>query len=86
MAEEKRDLEKVTSRPSIVQGSLHHVPSATEKQIRDIGAELYQEIDQYDPAELEAERAIVRRKLDWVIMPIVCLSILQLHDVPTVMR
>lgn len=38
----------------------------------DIGAQLYEEVQQYDPAELEAESDQVRRLIDWNIMPIVC--------------
>lgn len=44
---------------------------AAEKQMRDIGAELYLEVRQYSREELEAERKIVLRKIDWVIMPMV---------------
>lgn len=43
-----------------------------EKQMRDIGADLYLEVRQYSREELEAERKIVLRKIDWVIMPMVC--------------
>lgn len=49
---------------------------ATEKQMRDIGADLYLEVRQYTREELDAERKIVLRKIDWVIMPMVAL----LHD------
>ena len=44
---------------------------AAEKQMRDIGADLYLEVQQYTKEELDAERKIVLRKIDWVIMPIV---------------
>lgn len=43
-----------------------------EKQMRDIGADLYFEIQQYSQEELDAERKTVLKKIDWVIMPIVC--------------
>jgi hypothetical protein len=52
--------------PSVEEG---HV--AAEKQMRDIGADLYLEVRQYSREELESERAIVLRKIDWVIMPMV---------------
>jgi hypothetical protein len=44
---------------------------SAEKQMRDIGADLYLEVQQYSREELEAERKIVLRKIDWVIMPMV---------------
>ena len=44
---------------------------AAEKQMRDIGAELYLEVQQYSREELDAERKVVLRKIDWVIMPMV---------------
>jgi len=44
---------------------------AAEKQMRDIGADLYLEVQQYSREELEAERKVVLRKIDWVIMPMV---------------
>lgn len=44
---------------------------AEEKQMRDIGAELYLEVQQFSREELEAERDLVRKKLDWVILPVV---------------
>lgn len=52
--------------PSVDEGQL-----AAEKQMRDIGADLYLEVRQYTRAELDAERKIVLRKIDWVIMPMV---------------
>ena len=52
--------------PSIDEGQI-----AAEKQMRDIGADLYLEVQQYSREELEAERKIVLRKIDWVIMPMV---------------
>jgi MFS family permease len=55
--------------PSIDEGHM-----AAEKQMRDIGAELYLEVRQYSREELDAERKIVLRKIDWVIMPIVRFS------------
>lgn len=38
----------------------------------DVGAQLFAEVDQYSPEELEAERVHVRKLIDWRIMPIVC--------------
>jgi hypothetical protein len=64
--------------PSIDEGQL-----AAEKQMRDIGADLYLEVQQYSREELEAERKVVLRKIDWVIMPMVRplpVQIVQLHD------
>ena len=65
MAEKHPDISPVRN-PSIEEG---HV--AAEKQMRDIGADLYLEVRQYSREELEAERKIVLRKIDWVIMPMV---------------
>jgi hypothetical protein len=53
--------------PSVDEGQI-----AAEKQMRDIGADLYLEVRQYSREELEAERKVVLRKIDWVIMPMVC--------------
>jgi hypothetical protein len=47
---------------------------AAEKQMRDIGADLYLEVRQYSREELDAERKIVLRKIDWIIMPMVTLT------------
>ena len=52
--------------PSVDEGHL-----AVEKQMRDIGAELYLEVQQYSREELDLERKVVLRKIDWVIMPMV---------------
>lgn len=48
---------------------------AAQKQMRDIGAELYLEVQRYSREELDAERKVVLRKIDWVIMPMVSLRI-----------
>lgn len=42
-----------------------------EHNDQDIGAALFQEVQEYSPEELEAESAKVRRLIDWHIMPIV---------------
>ncbi|EDU41251.1 ProP Permease of the major facilitator superfamily [Pyrenophora tritici-repentis] len=55
--------------PSVDEGQI-----AAEKQMRDIGADLYLEVQQYSREELEAERKIVLRKIDWVIMPMICMT------------
>ena len=47
------------------------VSMAAEKQMRDIGADLYLEVRQYSREDLESERKVVLRKIDWVIMPMV---------------
>lgn len=66
MSEKKHDMSPVAE-PSIDEGQL-----AAEKQMRDIGMNMYLEVQQYSREELDAERKIVLRKIDWVIMPIVC--------------
>jgi hypothetical protein len=67
MSEEKKDgIAPVATAPSIEEGQM-----AAEKQMRDIGADLYLEVQQYTREELDAERKIVLRKIDWVIMPMV---------------
>lgn len=38
---------------------------------KDIGEDLFREIDDYTSEELEAERVRVRKLIDWRIMPIV---------------
>jgi hypothetical protein len=63
---EKEQQPDIARAPSIDEGQL-----ATEKQMRDIGADLYLEVRQYSREELDAERKIVLRKIDWVIMPMV---------------
>jgi hypothetical protein len=65
MAEKHPDISPVRD-PSIDEGQL-----AVEKQMRDIGTDLYLEVQQYSREELEAERKVVMRKIDWVIMPMV---------------
>lgn len=72
MAEkEQHDISPVRD-PSVDEGQL-----AAEKQMRDIGAELYLEVRQYSREELDAERKVVLRKIDWVIMPMVRQPIFQ---------
>jgi hypothetical protein len=41
-------------------------------EIRDIGADLYAEVEQLSPEELEEEGIRVRKMLDRRILPIVC--------------
>jgi hypothetical protein len=69
MSDEKATEIAPVRSPSIDEGQM-----AAEKQMRDIGADLYLEVRQYSREELDAERKIVLRKIDWVIMPIVRLS------------
>lgn len=38
----------------------------------DIGAQLFQEVQQYSPEELAAERKKVLRKIDFYMLPVVC--------------
>lgn len=68
MSEKKDGISPVATSPSIDEGQM-----AAEKQMRDIGADLYLEVRQYSREELDAERKIVLRKIDWVIMPMVLL-------------
>lgn len=65
MTEKRHDISPVRE-PSIDEGQV-----AAEKQMRDIGADLYLEVRQYSREELLAERKAVLRKIDWVIMPMV---------------
>jgi hypothetical protein len=62
---EKQDIERARD------ASLDEGQVAAEKQMRDIGAQLYLEVQQFSREELEAERRVVLRKIDWVIMPMV---------------
>ena len=64
---------EIAPAPSVEEG-LYEALMAAQKQMRDIGAELYLEVRQYSREELEAERKVVLRKLDWVIMPMVSIS------------
>ncbi|CAN9443887.1 unnamed protein product [Alternaria alternata] len=68
MGEKEHDISPARE-ASIDEGQL-----AAEKQMRDIGADLYLEVQQYSREELEAERKIVLRKIDWVIMPMICMT------------
>jgi MFS family permease len=62
---EKEDVSPAPA-PSINEGQME-----AEKQMRDIGADLYLEVQQYSREELDAESKAVLRKIDWVIMPLV---------------
>lgn len=66
MAKDTDEENGVAPAPSVDEGLI-----AAQKQIQDIGAELYLEIQQYSRESLEAERKVVLRKIDWVIMPMV---------------
>jgi hypothetical protein len=68
MSEKRPDMSPVRE-PSIDEAQV-----AAEKQMRDIGADLYLEVRQYSREELEAERKVVLRKIDWMIMPMVCVD------------
>jgi hypothetical protein len=50
-------------------GTLEKEP--VQRSGQDIGEDLYREIANWDPDELEAERVHVLRLIDWRIMPIV---------------
>ncbi|KAI6906060.1 MFS general substrate transporter [Hortaea werneckii] len=45
-----------------------------DQGLRDVNAHLFLEIRNYAPEELHAERLTVRRKLDWIIMPMICIT------------
>ncbi|CAN9210967.1 unnamed protein product [Alternaria alternata] len=68
MGEKEHDISPARE-ASIDEGQL-----AAEKQMRDIGADLYLEVQQYSREELEAERKVVLKKIDWVIMPMICMT------------
>jgi len=36
----------------------------------DVAAHLYREVGQFSPEELQRERAIVRKRLDWILLPL----------------
>ena len=55
--------------------------SSAVKSMRDDGADLFHELSNYTREELDAECDSVRRKLDWRIMPLICVTYsLQLLD------
>lgn len=62
-----------TPESDVAEGTLE--AAVTSKHIQDIGAELYQEVQQYSKEELEAERKKVLRKIDRVILPIVSIPL-----------
>ncbi|KAF1915901.1 major facilitator superfamily domain-containing protein [Ampelomyces quisqualis] len=66
---EKQDHISPARDPSVDEGNM-----AAEKQMRDIGADLYLEVRQYSREELDAERRVVLRKIDWIIMPMICIT------------
>ncbi|KAF2823129.1 allantoin permease [Ophiobolus disseminans] len=68
MSEKHHDISPARD-PSIEEGHM-----AAEKQMKDIGADLYLEVRQYSREELDAERKVVLRKIDWVIMPMICMT------------
>ncbi|KAF2729822.1 allantoin permease [Polyplosphaeria fusca] len=68
----EKDME-IAPAPSVDDGTAE-AQLAAEKQMRDIGAELYLEVQQYSREELESERKVVLRKIDWVIMPMICIT------------
>ncbi|CAI6340734.1 unnamed protein product [Periconia digitata] len=69
MSKEEKPDTVTAAPPSVREENLE-----AEKQIRDIGADLYLEVQQYSREELEAESKIVLRKIDRVIMPIICMT------------
>ncbi|KAF2179403.1 allantoin permease [Zopfia rhizophila CBS 207.26] len=69
MSEKGADIGRAPSAPSLDEGQV-----AAEKQMRDIGADLYLELRQYSREGLDAERKLVLRKIDLVIMPIICIT------------
>ncbi|RMY32790.1 hypothetical protein D0866_06366 [Hortaea werneckii] len=47
---------------------------ADQEGLRDVNAGLFLEIRNYSPEELESEQVTVRRKLDMIIMPMICIT------------
>ncbi|KAK8185214.1 allantoin permease [Phyllosticta capitalensis] len=69
--EKKRDsLEK--PEVDITEGVTEYGPD--EQKLRDIAGELYLEVQQYPREELEAEGKKVLRKIDKVILPVICIT------------
>ncbi|KAF7592786.1 hypothetical protein BBP40_012468 [Aspergillus hancockii] len=61
--------------------SIEKHDDVTSGEIHDIGADLYAEIDQLSPEELEREGAEVRKLLDWRIMPMLYVTyVIQFMD------
>lgn len=67
------DMEKKQDISPAREESIDEGRIAAERQMRDIGADLYLEVQQYSREELEAERKVVLKKIDWIIMPMVSL-------------
>ncbi|OJD31382.1 mfs allantoate transporter [Diplodia corticola] len=73
------DVEKKIADPvsvpesDVAEGSLEAVV-VDQRMQEDIGAQLYLEVQQYSKEELEAERKKVLRKIDRVILPIICIT------------
>ncbi|KAK4544782.1 hypothetical protein LTR36_004031 [Oleoguttula mirabilis] len=61
----------------VVAADANYPEETTTKEdegMRDVVVDLFLEIQNYSPEELQSERAIVRRKLDRIIMPIICIT------------
>lgn len=73
MADEGKTIDSTPHRSS---ASIQHGIAAefALPATKDIGEDLFREIDEYTPEELEAERVRVRKLIDWRIMPIVSVS------------
>lgn len=70
MAATEKDMDIKASRPTGSPDPEADIMSSKEAGgIRDVNADLFLEIGNYSHEELEAERIIVRKKLDLIIMP-----------------
>ncbi|KAL0258206.1 hypothetical protein SLS55_007379 [Diplodia seriata] len=75
MAELEKKIANPVSVPEsdVAEGSLE-AAVVDQRMQDDIGAQLYLEVQQYSKEELEAERKKVLRKIDKVILPIICIT------------
>jgi hypothetical protein len=63
--------------PTSLRGSvLGHssILDAHTEEHTDIGLELYQKSLQYDPDQLARDAIKVRRKLDYIVLPMICMT------------
>ncbi|KAK8436630.1 hypothetical protein IWX49DRAFT_277982 [Phyllosticta citricarpa] len=51
-------------------------------QLRDIGGELCLEVQQYPKEELEADGKKVLRKIDRVMLPVICITCIMMQKLP----
>ncbi|KAM9888883.1 hypothetical protein OXX69_012975, partial [Metschnikowia pulcherrima] len=67
--------EKPSEKSSAVY-DISSVPSATEdsKKAKIVGIDLFQHADEISDEEMRSEIARIRRKVDWRIMPVLCIT------------